>query len=801
MPEKGPLVPGVGPPNARIAIIGEAPGAQEERARTPFVGGAGQLLEGALLQVGVMKSQVYLDNILPYRPPNNDLKRIKEIGISSPFDYVDRVLEKLEKMKPNVVVACGNLALEALTGKKGIMKWRASILEGLNGMKVIPIIHPAMILRQYDWRPILVLDLKRVKEESKTKEINLPKRNLLSSPTFEEAQEALSKIITKAPPTAVDIELIGGQISCIGFADDPASAVCIPFHTGTGSYWPSFSQEEVMWRMCYDILRRSEIYKIIQNASFELAFLGGLEQVRSLYWDTLVAQHIINPGFRMGLDFLTSIYTREPYYKEEGRSFRPGKDDPNQHYLYNCRDCAVTHEIFGHQHREMEEIGMLNFFFEFSMPFIRVIHELQSTGILISEKNREDARASLVEMMSEAQKELNIAAGKELNTNSYKQVGDFLYKKLALPLRRSRTTGSPATDHDTLVALAAKYPEKAQLLNLITIVRGCRDTISTYLNAKPDPDGRMRSSYSYKETGRLGSSKTLFGTGMNLQNLPRADEDPYKGYTVISKKVRDMLIADPGHTFLEGDSWQAEAIATAAYAGCKKLLDRFRSGLKVHPFVGSLVFGKPEEEITKGTYEYDIGKRCVHAGNYQIGAAKFGRITKLTKEQASKVLSSYYSAFPEIPAWHRNVEDQLKRTRTLCNAFKRIRRFAGRWSPDLVREGIAWLPQSTVVDNVNRAALRLHFIFWNTDIRIVKQDHDSLTYLVPLALADWAATQLKRELEREFFCGTDIISIPAELVVGESWGSTQPYQVKGENDDYSTQDYPSSQRDQRQPNV
>jgi uracil-DNA glycosylase family 4 len=757
-------VNGVGPLDARIAIIGEAPGRQEEAAGVPFVGGAGQLLDSALLQVGIDRRECFVHNILPYRPPDNDLKRLKEIGISSPFQCLDELIALLAKIRPNVVIALGNLALEGLTSKKGIMKWRGSILEGKAGLKVVPSIHPAMILRQYEWRPIFIQDLKRCLIEARSPKLDLPKRALLHSPTYDEVMFHLPRM-NHSEAVAVDIELMRGHISCIGFADSADFAICVPFDTGKGSYWSSSSQEEGAWRLCAELIQNPNVKKIIQNALFELSFLGGSDCLQGLYWDTMVASHVLYPEFKKSLDFLTSIYTREPYYKDEGRSWRPGVDPPEQMYLYNCKDCAVTFEIAEKQIVEMKELGLWDFFTTYKMPLLRVLSNIQDHGLLIDTATRDDLRSMLLSKISSAQAQLNELAGWEVNVNSPKAMQTLLYKQLRLPVQRNRATGSITTDQLAIDKLMKK--STSQLLPLIGTIRRARKIISTYLDAQLDSDGRIRTTFNFTETGRLTSSNTVFGTGMNLQNWPHADEDDS-----IAGAVRDIIIADAGTVFVEGDSAQAEAIAVAGLSGDGNLLGRFQSGKKVHPFVASLVFGKPEQEVGKGTREYDIGKRCVHSGNYKVGPRKFAQITGLSEAEASRVLELYYQRFPGIPQWHERVERELHGTRTIRTPFGRQRRFFGRWGDDLVREAIAYVPQSTVVDNLNRAMLRCYWRFYSDPrIHIVMQIHDSMLVQCPPDKVDWVTSVMKKEMERQFLCGTAMLVIPAEFKTGPRLGS------------------------------
>src|ERR1051326_3446303 len=135
-----------GPANARLAAIGEAPGAEEERLGRPFVGSTGKIVEDLLSSLGMPREEVYLSNVVKIRPPGNNLEALNLIG-KSIDDFIPQLQEEITKLSPNAVIAFGNTALTALTGLKGIEKYRGSILPcSFHSTKIIPTIHPAWLL-------------------------------------------------------------------------------------------------------------------------------------------------------------------------------------------------------------------------------------------------------------------------------------------------------------------------------------------------------------------------------------------------------------------------------------------------------------------------------------------------------------------------------------------------------------------------------------------------------------------------------------------------------------------------------
>lgn len=137
-----------GNPAARVMIVGEAPGRDEDRIGKPFVGQAGQLLDKMFAAIDLGRdveepqSAVYITNVLPWRPPSNRTPDPDEIAMLLPF------LERhIALANPDVVVLMGNTPCQALLGRTGITRMRGNWAEVL-GRPALPMFHPAYLLRQ-----------------------------------------------------------------------------------------------------------------------------------------------------------------------------------------------------------------------------------------------------------------------------------------------------------------------------------------------------------------------------------------------------------------------------------------------------------------------------------------------------------------------------------------------------------------------------------------------------------------------------------------------------------------------------
>jgi uracil-DNA glycosylase family 4 len=154
-----------GVPGARVMLIGEAPGRDEDREGRPFVGRAGQLLDRMLAAVDLSReSLVYITNVLPWRPPHNRDPKPEEIAMMVPF-----LQRHVELAAPDVLVLMGNHSCQAVLGRRGILRLRGTWTEGF-GKPALPMTHPAYLLRtplakREAWADLLSLQA-RLREKS-----------------------------------------------------------------------------------------------------------------------------------------------------------------------------------------------------------------------------------------------------------------------------------------------------------------------------------------------------------------------------------------------------------------------------------------------------------------------------------------------------------------------------------------------------------------------------------------------------------------------------------------------------------
>ena len=327
-------------------LVGEAWGEREEREKKAFVGSSGWLLDQMLGEAGIERRECYATNVFNLRPPGNKIGYLcghrangipgypplsirQEGGKGGNFvrrEYkreLDRLREEVLSIMPNLIVALGNTATWAFLGRTAIAKTRGVVqlsTHTVDGFKVLPTYHPAAVMRQWNLNRIVVQDLIKAKRESAFPEMRRPKREIWIEPTLEDIYEFDRLHIQPCESLAVDIETIGCDITCIGFAPSKGVAIVIPFivlERTARPYWPDIATELRAWNFVREILKRPTP-KVFQNGLYDIAFLwrAGRIAVHGAEHDTMLLHHALNPESLKSLGFLGSMYTDEGSWKQ-----------------------------------------------------------------------------------------------------------------------------------------------------------------------------------------------------------------------------------------------------------------------------------------------------------------------------------------------------------------------------------------------------------------------------------------------------------------------------------------------------
>ena len=392
------------------------------------------------------------------------------------------------------------------------------------------------------------------------------------------------------------------------------------------------------------------------------------------------------------------------------------------------------------------------------IPLSHVLWRMQMRGVLIDQQKLADNKVKIANQIAELDKLFLDTVGYPVNPKSHKQMTTFLYDKdkgLGLPKKFKHGTNKVTANEEALEELYYKTG-KAEVKILLE-TRRLRTLKETFLEMKLSPDGRIRTSYGVTETGRLSSSSDLFDVGANLQNIPKR-----KG-----EWIREMFIPDPGKVWIKADLKQSDARVVAWLADDIVMKRLFNTGGDIHKQMAALIFNKTLPEITKKDRE--IAKAIVHATNYGMGAATFAKRANITKQLAEICIADYMRTFPNIRSvFQANVENQLRRNRTIITPFGRRRVFFDRWGDSLLREAYAYVPQSFTGDYINLVLADLEVeLPKGTDFLL--QVHDEICLQAFLSDVEAVKDLLRKHIERPIFVYTDYLTIPLDITTGPNW--------------------------------
>ena len=763
---------------AKFIIVGEQPSGKEVRYRQPFVGPAGKELVEDLQAVGVVRSECYftntikdLDHPLDYYikfTPRGPM--VSEAGSA----YLRELEKELSDINQRaVLIPCGNVALYAMTTRTGITKWRGSVVRSTLSPQhwCVPIIHPATVLppkNVYLNKYLIQFDLKKANELYENGCVVLERQKFIA-PTFAESESFLQSIYEKGcKGTTIDfdIEIFNDELSCIAFALSPSTSFCVPFVNNRGSYF-SEHEELVLLRLIARILEDSEIRKRGQNLVFDSHFLLKRYGIKVENTDdTMIAQHTIMSEFPKGLDFIASVWTDIPYYKDEGKKFFKAGGAFETLWTYNCTDALVTADAHSKQMERLLKMGN-EATYERGCKLIQPLCYMMEHGIKVNitemKRRKETTDAKILEL----REELNSVVGRELNPLSPKQLQDYFYRELGnKPYTKQ---GAVTTDEKALKRLARKGVKGA---SIVLEIRRNSKLSSNYLDpTKIDPDGRVRCSYNPVGTrfSRLSSSENIFGTGMNLQNQPH--------------EVLELFEADEGYVAYSMDLSQAENRIVAYVGRVTEMIEAFETGKDVHALTGSMISGIPYQQIIEddkndikagigdGTKTWRFfGKRSNHGLNYDLGYKTFGLYLEIPENDAKFLVNRYHTVYPGVrQGYHQYVQNQLRVGRTVTNLMGRKTVFFDRWGYDLFKDAYACIPQGTVGDLINERGIEL--IYYNDNpIGLMMQVHDSIVFQIPVSVG-WPEharllTWIKKSLETPLTVhGRDFV-IPVDTMMG-----------------------------------
>jgi len=779
--EVGRFVPSAGPEKAKIAFVGEAPGAGEVRIGVPFSGPSGKLLNVVLEHYGIEREEVFLTNATLCRPPGNETPARSAI-----LACRDRLDAELSERGVEQVVALGNSASEATVGLSGVTKLRVGPgrpHSRLSGVHVTPTLHPAACLRQGDMFPYLVADVgklvtPRLKFEEPVFVVVDDEASALQAieelKAFEHLVVDIEVDIEK--DTAFDHPNRYGML-CIGVAYAPTKAVI-------------FGEEACKIESVLDglaqLFGRPETKLIAQNGKFDLAGLYPLLGPLTLWFDTMLASYTFDerPGVH-GLKYQAQEYLGAPQYDDVIKKYVGPKDGygvvPRPIlYKYNAYDVCCTYMRWLQQEElfKLPANNGLRRVHDFLVAASNQLMYLELNGIAIDKEYLDQLTEEYLESLDKIGEQFGEVAkqgrkgvsasydaasrGKRfINPASPKQVKEWL-------LDNGVQVDSTNEDTLNLIIERCKGLERMETVSefcsvLLTHRREAK-LYGTYIK------GVRKRLY----RGRVYPTFLLHGTtsgrtacrNPNLQNIPR------------ESKIRRLYIpTKPDNVFVHVDYSQAELRVLSYLSRDTYFRDIFNGGDRdlFDELTPVLYPAADRDRLSAGEWkELRIRvKAFVYGLSYGREAGSIASEFGITRNEAMTLQANFFSVIPEIVEFRKETRQRVRDGKDLITPWGRRRRYTlitKENERDIMNEALAFLPQSTASDMCVQALTWLR-----PELRgkgfIRNIIHDALLIECHADDAEEvAALTNKRMIESAQSIVGDYVKFATDYKVGKNWG-------------------------------
>ncbi len=801
--------------NVTVMVVGEAPGAQEDKRGVPFVGESGRILRNEL-QKNDLLEDTYITNLVKCRPPKNRTPTAAEIKACR--HYLD---DEIAKLNPAYVVTAGVPATKTLFhGKAQINKFHGEVIENPKVSYIgMPLFHPAYTLRDPSKLPGLQDDIARL---ARLIESGLRNDTVEWSVVRKGNLDTFIREFKEAPEFAFDTETSGlfpfeedGYITAVGIAFAHKTWV-IPglMHPDYQRFSHSpFRHGDALgklMRLLFAIAHKDKKRTYAQGGKFDNKWMRC--QFGGNFWltfDTMLAHHVLDENLHHDLTSMCRTHLDEPEYdiplaEKQGKSSKPVRN-----YKYCGQDAAYTFRL-GKLFEEMlrEQPSLHRLFWKITMPAARAMERLELEGLTIDEPARKEIGLQLLSEKITAREELNEMAGYEVNWNSPQQIAKLLYEDLGLTCKVFTAKKAPSTSEEALGHL--KHPVVTKLLEF----RGADKKFNTYIVGWEKYRVGDQYFFDYKlhgtVTGRYSSP---------LHPIPR------------DGKIRNLITAPKGWTLCALDLATAEMRIAAHLARDPEMIRCFTDGIDVHwrTMIENLsisqesewtdrVFDTAEALTDEGGMSFteclDImleagPKACIdvepkwYDGRTRAKAINFGFIFGMYEkkfiEQAKKDYNwvpsfaeaknarrAYFRLYSRLEDWHKKTK-RLARTNGYVRCLTgRLRRLPGLNAKDKMvrmeneRQSVNCGVQSLIGDFKAMLLIEVDETFPRNKVKLVGEHHDAVLTVVKDEYVDECVPKMLKMAKRPKLMKTFKIrlNVPME---GEAelgpWGRGTKYEV------------------------
>ena len=506
-----------------------------------------------------------------------------------------------------------------------------------------------------------------------------------------------------------------------------------------------------------------------QNLKYDQSVLARYDiQIANICFDTMLESYVLNSvGSKHDMDTLADRHlgvkttSFEDIAGKGAKQLRFNQIDITTAAPYAAEDADITlrlhQQLFG---QLLTQPSLLSLYNRVERPLVDVLSRIERTGVMIDPAQLAKQSIELGETISRMEVQAHEIAGETFNLGSTKQLGEILYNKLGIPVKKKTPKGAPSTAEPALIELAEEY----ELPQVILQYRSATKLKSTYVDKLPQlinpSTNRVHTSYhqAVTATGRLSSSDP------NLQNIPIR--------TAEGRRIRQAFVAPPGYVMLAADYSQVELRIMAHLSGDKGLIAAFSAGEDIHRATAAEVFGLLPMEVDA---ESRRKAKAINFGLiYGMGAFGLAKQINVGRKDAQAYIERYFERYP-------GVADYMERIRAQAADQGYVETLYGRrlYLPDInstngmrrqaaERTAINAPMQGTAADIIKRAMIAVDkwLVADDVDARVVMQVHDELVLEVKEEQAQQVAISLCKIMSQ----AADLdVPLVADYGIGMNW--------------------------------
>ena len=510
------------------------------------------------------------------------------------------------------------------------------------------------------------------------------------------------------------------------------------------------------------VFENENLKKYTYNAKNDINILKTIDiDLKNISFDTVLASYIKNPNRShdlnaQALDYINHISFELDFPTKKTKFAQLPQTDLITYAQDNAFSIYKLTQ-FWLKDLSPEELKLHD---EVELPLTHILAQMEYDGVALDVDYMSELSEYMTQKAEDLQAKIYEIAGEEFNINSPKQVGEVLYEKLNIQLKKKRGKAKPSTNVEVLEELASEYPICRYLIDY----RKYTKLRTTYTDALPLlvslKDRRIHTTYNQTvtATGRLSSSNP------NLQNIPIRTEE--------GNKLRNAFIAENENDFiLSSDYSQIELRLLAHVSGDENLISAFNSDVDVHSLTASKVFDVPVEQVTK---EMRYKSKAVNFGII-YGQTRYGlaKALDIPAQEAQNFIDKYFMTYPRVKDYMENtvafayehgfVETIFGRKRylpELASPNRMIKEFAE-------RAAINQPLQGTAADLIKMAMINVDKVFKENNLKskMVMQVHDELVFEVVADELEQVKTLVKQEMQ-------NVANLKVPLLVDINWGKS-----------------------------